>query len=85
MTTARMPDRQRLRRSLLAALWGLLPASAHADLTLSQAITLALENDPAYAGAFAAQRADRELAEQLRRRFTGSREATSLELGRFDE
>lgn len=26
-----------------------------------------------------------ELAEQLRRRFTGSREATSLELGRFDE
>jgi outer membrane protein len=66
MTTARMPDRQRLRRSLLAALWGLLPASAHADLTLSQAITLALENDPAYAGAFAAQRADRELAEQLR-------------------
>lgn len=26
-----------------------------------------------------------ELAEQLRRRFTGSREATALELGRFDE
>jgi type IV pilus assembly protein PilF len=26
-----------------------------------------------------------ELAEQLRRRFTGTREATSLELGRFDE